>query len=434
MNVNDRFDEAIENLYKTNQYLAAELTKLGYPKLVGDEVLPTAGVSWDAVRKQVVFIFNRNFLETLKTQEEFNFVVSHEVYHLINLHIFKLKDEIDLLKKKGKNNLEIYKYSRKFNAAADCVVNDSLVNIHKFPRLETIGEVQGQPAQPLYGINIVKTECHDLTVEDVMRLWPDQQDEDGGCDEHESWQSFFNDDGSLNKQFVDKIKSFLQDKSENSACSDEEQKAIEKMKEILENSNDSYASKAGSEIGNQSRAILLSDNSINWNSLLLKLTEVKKHEDSWTKPNRKLITVYPEVILPTQINAEKEVLFIAIDSSGSIDYNVLSLFASVVRNTPNTFKIKAISFDTECYEYDIKGSDNPKGGGGTRFKIIEDYIAKNFKKYPKAVVVLTDGQNEDGPIQPQHPNRWIWLLYGYSSSRNIAHMKNYDIQKLLKRD
>jgi predicted metal-dependent peptidase len=389
---------------------------------------------WDPHKKQVAFIFNENFLETLKTQDEFDFVISHEVYHLVNLHIFKLKDEVDALKKRGKSNQEVNKYMRRYNSAADCVVNDTLVNIHKFPRLEKIGEIRGEPLKPYYGMDVVKTECHDLSVDDVMRLWPDEKEQEGEGDSHESWQSFFNADGTLNKQFVDKIKSFVKDKLENSACSDEEQKLVDAMKEAMKNSNDSYASQAGSETGQQARPILLSDNSLNWNSLLLRLTDVKKHEDSWTKPNRKLVSVYPDIILPTQVNAEKEVLFIAIDSSGSINYDVLSLFASVVRNTPNTFKIKAISFDTECYDYNIKGTEHPKGGGGTRFKIIEKYIKENFKKYPKAVVVLTDGQNDDGPIHPEYANRWIWLLYGYIGAHNIKHMKNYEIEKLLKRD
>ena len=40
-NIKERFEDAISNLYKTNDYLAAEITKLGYPELIGNE-LPTA--------------------------------------------------------------------------------------------------------------------------------------------------------------------------------------------------------------------------------------------------------------------------------------------------------------------------------------------------------------------------------------------------------
>jgi predicted metal-dependent peptidase len=143
-----------------------------------------------------------------------------------------------------------------------------------------------------------------------------------------------------------------------------------------------------------------------------------------------MMSIYPDVILPTMEDQEKEEIFFAIDSSGSIDRHALSLFVDVVRNTPKHFKIKAISFDTKCYEYDIKKGGSPRGGGGTSFCIIEDYIQQNFKKYPKAIFVLTDG--EGCCVSPKHPERWCWLLYSYCQDRHIGNMKSYKVKDVLK--
>ena len=84
MNIRERFDKAVDSLYETNHYLAAEITKLGYPKLISSQVIPTAGVAWDPIKKKVSFLFNENFAKTL-TDEEFTFVVAHEAIHVVKI-------------------------------------------------------------------------------------------------------------------------------------------------------------------------------------------------------------------------------------------------------------------------------------------------------------------------------------------------------------
>jgi predicted metal-dependent peptidase len=227
------------------------------------------------------------------------------------------------------------------------------------------------------------------------------------------------------------VKGFIQDNIENSALSDEELGKIEEMKDALEESKDAYAQQAGKEAVGSLRPIDgLGQNALNWNRILFKLTDTKKPRDIWNRSPRKMQSVYPDVILPTIEDQEKEDIFFAIDSSGSIDRNALTLFVDVVRNTPKHFRCRAITFDTMCYEYDIKRGEQPKGGGGTAFNIIEKYIQDNFKKYPKAIFVLTDG--EGNHVDPQHPDRWCWLLYSYCQTRYIGNMKHYNIKDILK--
>jgi len=430
MHIEKRFEKAVEELYENNCYIAAEITKLGYPKLIPENSYPpTAGVGWDKFNKRIVFLFNEKFEKTL-TDEEFKFVIAHEAVHVINMHVFLFKEEQERKKAAKWDEVKVFDHIRKLNVAADCVVNDSLIYLYNFNKLEALGTVNDKSLRPLYGEEVVQCQCHDLTVFEVFYLLPDKYE--GEDADHDSWEQFFEADGSVNKDFIQKIKNFISGKIENSACSDKEQEFISKMKEAMINSKDKNASKAGEDAKGSSREISLTNNALNWNKILFALTDIRKYEDVWNKPNKKTISVYPDCILPSCKEIEKEKLFIAIDASGSINYDILSLFVSVLKNSPPFFKIEAISFDTQCYKYNISSSDRPQGGGGTAFNIVEEYILKNYKKYPKAVVVLTDGDNYDGVVIPKYANRWIWLLYGTQTNKNIKHMKCYNIQKLLK--
>jgi predicted metal-dependent peptidase len=448
MKLNDlkeKFDAAIEELQEQNHYLAAEVTKLGYPVL--SDQIPTAGVAWDPDRKKVMFMFNPKFAE-ICDNKEFKFTVVHESTHLLNAHVFLLRDEIEKMKRLNKTNAEMSKFIRKFNRAADCVVNDTLTNLYGLEKVFYDGE-SGKKLKIIYGKETVGIDCQDLTAMDVYYLLPDPPAQpnqnkgekgetdpqfgggsDSDVDNHGEWESFFNPDGTVKREFVDALKDFIQDNIQNSSLSDEEAKALDDMKDKMANSTDSYASQAGNAaIGNKRPIDGLGRETLNWNKILFQLVDTLKPEDVWTKVNRKLLSVYPDIILPSSKDKEKEKLFVAIDTSGSIDHNALKLFLTVLKNTPKRFQIDAITFDTRCYPFDVKKGKEPLGGGGTNFGIIENYIQNNFKKYPKAVFILTDGYGS--PVSPQHPDRWCWMLYGSAYTGFCGTMKHHNIRDLL---
>lgn len=422
--------KAVDDMVSINHYLAAEICKLGYPKL--SEELPTAGVAWDAEKKKIIFIFNPHFVEKLN-DIEFCFVVSHECIHLLNSHIFLLYDEMERMKKNQKSIKDMQDWRRKMNIAMDCVGNDSLINLYDLPKV--FDGTDKDKIKIYYGKPTIGAECHDMTAQEVYYLLPDeitspQPGAGGDVENHEFWDSFFNDDGSINKDFVDSVKQFIQNNTQNSSLSDAEAEKLEEMRKKMKDCSDNYASQAGNAAVGLKRPIDgLSRETLNWNKILYQFVDTLKPEDIWTKPNRKLIPLYPEIILPSWKDKEKEKIFCAIDSSASISQEALSLFVSVLRNTPKRFEIHAISFDTKCYPYDILSGDKPRGGGGTNFGIIEDYIQENFKKYPKAVFVLTDG--EGTKVDPERPDRWAWLLYGSCCQQYCGKMKKFKINDLL---
>lgn len=421
----ERYQETLQSLSDDNNYIAIQICRLGYPE--EDIKIPTACVAWDDSKKKIKFLFNKKFSHII-TNEEFIFVTAHEAIHLLNGHVSLLKNKFSEMEKMGKPSSELAKFQKKFNIAADCVVNDSLVNLYGFKPVMEV-ETNDKP-QIIYGKNVVKRDCHDLTVMEVFYLLTDDiMKQFENTESNHDWDSFFDEDGNLIEEFADQIKGFYGKNSENSALSDSDLDKIEKLKKHFEKNSKTNGPAGDGRIGQFRPIDNMSKVSINWNKLTRHLIEIKKQQNTWNRPNKKLITVYPDIILPSLIPEEKEDIFIAIDASGSIDYNALKLFVSVVKSISTKFNITAISFDDECYKYDIKNGKDPQGGGGTDFAIIEDWILDNCKKYPKAVFVLTDG--EGSIVKPKYPNRWCFVLYGTASTVFCKNMKHFNMKELV---
>lgn len=428
ISLKQRYQGALEQLSIEENYIAIQICRLGYPE--EDKKIPTACVAWDENKKKIVFKFNPKFADSL-TDDEFKFVIAHEAIHLLNGHIPLLKNKLADLDKASKPPGEITKFLRKFNVAADCVVNDSLTILYGFEKVMT-EETKTKP-KIIYGMDFAKRNCEDLTVMEVFRLLDDDQLEKelGSSEMHvHDWKSFFDEDGNLIEEFADQIKGFYQTNGENSNMSDDDLEKIDKLKKHFQKNAGTSSQAGDGRIGVHRAVDNLSRVSINWNKLFYDFIELKKQENCWSKPNKKLISVYPDILLPSLVPEEKEDIFIAIDASGSIDYNALKLFVSVVKSISTRFNVRAISFDGDCYPYDIKGKEDPKGGGGTDFQIIEDWITTKLKKYPKAVFVLTDGDGTT--VVPKFPNRWCWVLYGSASKRFTKGMKTFNMKELLR--
>ena len=430
MKIKRRFEESVERLYKQNYHLATEVCKLGYPS--ENTSRPTAWLQWDKEKKKIIFFFNPKFAANL-SDEEFDFIVGHETRHFINCHIFTLRDKLEHMERMQEPKKDIYRFVDRFGIAADCVVNDTLVNIDALGKIkdfpiEVMGELKRSPLY--FGEDTVGMDCEDLTVMEVYYMLPENI-EGSSPDEHAAWMSFFNDDGSLNKDFVKAVKDFVENNLENSALTDEALDALDEMKDKMEKSKDPSTRSilAGSGIGGKKRPINITNDNIGWDKLLSSLVETKKTEDRWNRPNRKLSSFYPDVILPREEPQDDQEVIVFIDSSSSMVQADVTRLTNVCRNAPKHIKMKGVHFDTACFEFNLK-TEEPVSRGGTSFDIIEKYL-QGLKKYPKAIFVLTDGYGTN--VNPQHPNRWAWILNGNRPSKsNIGNMKNYLISDLLR--
>lgn len=415
MDINKKFEQAVSFLYEENYHLATQIIKLGFPSLT-EHRIPTAGISWDKQRKKINFLFNKNFAKNL-TNEEFAFVLAHEAMHLINMHVFMFKE---ILEKSKKNTPDVL---HKWNVAADCIANDSLVNLYEINKQDTLSDVS-----LIYGMDVIKMHTHDMTLQDVHDLLPESDNSSLAFDEN--WESFYIND-HIDSEFAKKISSFIKQNTNNSHISDKEKGKIDKIKDNLKQ----IPSMAGVNLGDEDRAVdNLGVNTLYWDKLINITIKDKKTEDIWTRSNRRLASIYPRVILPSINFREQKKIFVAIDTSGSINKKALSLFIDIVKTAPKEFTITAITFDTRCYEYDILSDQHPRGGGGTNFQIIENYIQNNFKQYPEAIFVLTDGNGTNIKFQnPGNAKKWCWLLYGSCSTHCIKNMKHVKLINFLKR-
>ena len=147
---------------------------------------------------------------------------------------------------------------------------------------------------------------------------------------------------------------------------------------------------------------------------------------SFRRPRRKIVSLYPKVILPILETPEtgplvrksdrKPSIVLALDTSGSIGQETANKFINLGRSIPlDKVNVFACTFTSRYMPLDL---DNPKWvSGGTCFSTIEDFvrdhvIAKNDGKYPSAVVVVTDGHASFPRSRPTvaQAEGWFWLL------------------------
>lgn len=126
------------------------------------------------------------------------------------------------------------------------------------------------------------------------------------------------------------------------------------------------------------------------------------------------------IMLPTEREEEapdkgKIKLWFFLDSSGSCISYGERFFSAALSLPKDKFDINLMSFDTSIHKVDLE-NQRIKGGGGTSFRIIENYIQKDIsaskEEYPKAVFIITDGMGDD--VSPEKPNNWhVFLTSGF---------------------
>lgn len=153
---------------------------------------------------------------------------------------------------------------------------------------------------------------------------------------------------------------------------------------------------------------------IPWQELLRSFIREQAAEDwDWMQPNP--VFDGADFIMPT-LRSEKlgEVCF-AVDTSGSIDTELLKQFKGEMQAVLDDMKaprIREICCDTQIQADRIirQGERVPMdapGRGGTSFVPIFDLLADNP---PKALVILTDLDGTMPSSEPQYPV--IWVVYG----------------------
>ena len=156
------------------------------------------------------------------------------------------------------------------------------------------------------------------------------------------------------------------------------------------------ANEAGSIPGHVARLLEdITNPKLPWNVILQQHMSIyAKTNYTWRRPNKR----FPDIYLPTLNEQKLADIFVAVDTSGSLEEEELNEFMSEIRyiwDMLKPAKIKLVSFDTEIrdvlefHEGEYMESLTLSGGGGTNPQEIMDMIAAES---PVVSIVMTDGE------------------------------------------
>ncbi len=152
---------------------------------------------------------------------------------------------------------------------------------------------------------------------------------------------------------------------------------------------------------------------LDWQSLLHRFVENCFDGDySWSMPNRRYIS--QDIYLPSRLEPRIPIIALAIDASGSVDAQMLSVFCTELENILESYDttLFIMYHDTVVQKHDqYTRVDRPlrlmvHGAGGTSYKDIPNYLEKEYV-YPACLLWFTDFECADFPQEPDYPVLWI---------------------------
>ena len=187
-----------------------------------------------------------------------------------------------------------------------------------------------------------------------------------------------------------------------------------------------YAGKVGGDMLRSVQEML--EPKVDWREVLRRFvrTSLKDRDSpSWRKAHKNYL--WQDIILPSIVGKRMKHLVIAMDTSGSIQGEMLSLFMGelnkVVTST-NPDRVDVLYWDTEVAGHEthkgaaksIVSKTSPKGGGGTDPDCVPAFMLDKKLEKADALVVLTDG------YMTSDPRKWaglglpiLWCIIGSDS-------------------
>lgn len=344
---------------------------MGTTEVVDD---PKVTAYTDGVNKR----YGRAFLQAkCPTQPKVNGLILHE-----NLHI-GLRQIV--------HNMDLFKEQMKrANMAADFVVNDMIMEIHKkYPDLVELPD--GGCYDPKY---------HNMNMREVYRLLEDE----GGGGKGKGGESGYGDYEFDEHDIGDGMDA---DKA----------KEMDARIDRAIREGALLAGRLGVDLPRQITEMLAPV--IDWKAELAEFVSSAckgKDEYTWRKFNKRQLA--NDMYLPSVENETIGEVVVAIDTSGSIGQEQINSFAAELVSIceavqPDT--VRVLWWDTMVHGEQLF-TDNyqnigamlkPQGGGGTRVSCVADYLNKK-KVNAECVLVFTDGYLENEvKWDISHPTLWL---------------------------
>lgn len=386
----NHYDAALDELLFINPEIGSLARSLGAP--TEDSSAPTAYVYYDQEVQSIKFAMNSQWAASLPI-DELAGTIAHETLHVVLHHHHEMFDTAT------------YPKAHALMTAHECIANDTLVNMLQLP----------MPQGVMFGDTYVGEDTAYRTTYYVYHLINnDDADSDdatpsdkGGEPEH--------DDGTKTGSCIDI------DASDAAEASKSAQHAIHAAaddlslspEELLENVS-SGGGYSPDDTSGPSQYVRDNPARMNWMELLshinpkvLETGKPKQVRSNWTRPPRRMHSVYPSVVLPSMTPAEdddahdrgstKPVFIPALDVSRSIPTELIPMLKGLISDIPSDL--------IESYACTWAGSftsfheDNDwmiEYSNGTNFSAVREFVQSVQTAHPHIqqphVLVITDGE------------------------------------------
>lgn len=145
------------------------------------------------------------------------------------------------------------------------------------------------------------------------------------------------------------------------------------------------------------------------------VTSMVRHDYSFSRPNRRFI--HQGIYLPGKVADAVGHVAVAVDTSGSINNEILDIFGAEIRAILDEGVVEKVTViwadakvqHVQTFETGDELVLEPKGGGGTAFSDTFNWIEQNLEDVDM-VVYLTDLEVHDFGEAPDCPV--VWTVYG----------------------
>lgn len=315
-------------------------------------------------------VYNKEFLEKLDINQQL-FVLVHEVCHIAFNHIERSKEKNNYL----------------WNIATDAVINAFLKNdgLKEVPGIVEIKDAINYDAEELYQL--------------LLKKYPNSNNEKE-YESHEMWKD------NISK-LSDEVKE-KQSETEKLGERDAFRENIKAKKEALEDLKKELLKESINTMDTSENIINVSNigssSLIDWRYIL---KEAIKYDVDWSYKNA---TFEYGVLTPNLEELPFPETEILLDTSGSIDNDLLKNFLKECKNILKKSKVKVGCFDTKFYNFqEIKTEEDIDkmkfiGGGGTNF----DVAINSFSRRVENKIIFTDGKS----LMPKKYLDVIWIVFG----------------------
>ena len=352
-----------------------------------DDWLPTAAVDGRHL------FFNTQFFNAMDNKE-IEFVVAHEILHMVYDHLGRRDDRNPML----------------YNIAADYIVNNLLVDdrIGKKPRIVDC-------FQDFKYRGWTSEEVYDELFEEAKKNGEEAVQQLGEMlDEHLDWEEGDGDEDGDG------------DGNEGKGRPRYTKAELDQIKDEVKEAMIQAASAAGAgnvPAGVQRLIKEMTESKMNWRELLRQqIQSTIKSDYTFARPSRK--GQMSGAILPGMNFQDTIDLCVCLDMSGSIGNDQAADFLGEIKGIMDEYqdyKIKLWCFDTKVYneqDFSADGGDDLTdyeimGGGGTDFMVNWTYMKENDIQ-PKKFIMFTDGYAWDSWGDPD----WCETIFIVHSNHN----------------